>query len=446
MTRIAIIGGGFSGTALAVQLLRQGDASLEIHLFNRSGAQARGLAYGTRSTTHVLNVPAGRMGLDPADEGDFLRFLHESEPGTGSGDFVGRSRYGDYLETRLNQAIEASRAHLTRLALAVTGLEREGEGWRLRHAGGELVVDAVVLATGNFAPATPVPLAPVAAHAAYIRDPWAPGALEGIAPDAPVLLLGTGLTMYDIALALSAQGHSGPLTALSRRGLSPQPHRDHSHAPSLPPLPETLLRETRLRPMLRQLRALIAPGHDWRDWVAALRPVTPALWRQLPAREQRRFLRHLQVYWDVHRHRAAPAIAEAIAALVARGQLRLAAGRVLAVETAPEGLRLSYRPRGDTATERLTVARIINCTGPDSQVTRLHDPLLDGLLALGRIRPDALGLGLDADAHGALRDTHGGTTPGLFLLGPMLKARDWECTAVPELRAQAAHLARHLLA
>lgn len=450
MTRIAIIGGGFSGTALAIQLLRRGAADLEIHLFNRSGPKARGLAYGTRSPLHVLNVPAGRMGLSPDDEGDFLRYLQQAEPGVGSGDFVGRSRYGDYLETRLAEAVKSSAARLHHHGVAVTDLVRVGNAWRLSHAAGALSVDAVVLATGNFAPATPPVLDAFTDHPAYVRDPWTPGALSAIAPEAPILLLGTGLTMYDLALALTAQGHRGPLIALSRRGLTPQPHREHSHAPSLPAIPSSLLIQTRIRPMLRVLRRLIgeaaARGSDWRDLIAALRPVTPQLWQQLPVPERRRFLRHLQVYWDVHRHRAAPAIAEAIAALRAKGQLRIEAGRLLDVAATTDGLTLAYRPRGRAGRERLCVAHIINCTGPDSNVARLPDPLFRSLLAQGLIRPDSLGLGLDADDQDLLRGADGLRQPGLYLIGPMLRARDWEATAVPELRQQAARLAERLLA
>jgi len=43
--------------------------------------------------------------------------------------------------------------------------------------------------------------------------------------DAPVLILGTGLTMVDYVLSLLLEGHKGPIIAISRRGLLPQAHR-----------------------------------------------------------------------------------------------------------------------------------------------------------------------------------------------------------------------------
>jgi uncharacterized NAD(P)/FAD-binding protein YdhS len=44
---VAVIGGGFSGATLAVQLLRNSDPSFSIVVIERAGLPGRGLAYGT---------------------------------------------------------------------------------------------------------------------------------------------------------------------------------------------------------------------------------------------------------------------------------------------------------------------------------------------------------------------------------------------------------------
>jgi uncharacterized NAD(P)/FAD-binding protein YdhS len=54
--RIAIIGGGFSGVALATALLRRDSSDLEVALFESSERVGRGLAYGTGCDAHVLNL------------------------------------------------------------------------------------------------------------------------------------------------------------------------------------------------------------------------------------------------------------------------------------------------------------------------------------------------------------------------------------------------------
>ena len=63
---LAIVGAGFSGTAIAVQLARQAQGKpVRIVLIEPSGKFGSGVAYGTRCTRHVLNVPAGNMSALP---------------------------------------------------------------------------------------------------------------------------------------------------------------------------------------------------------------------------------------------------------------------------------------------------------------------------------------------------------------------------------------------
>ena len=86
MRTIAIVGAGFSGTATAIQLLtRHGELPLRLVLINRHPNLARGVAYGTQSPSHLLNVPAGRMGLFPDREGDFLEFIQRFDNSVSAG-------------------------------------------------------------------------------------------------------------------------------------------------------------------------------------------------------------------------------------------------------------------------------------------------------------------------------------------------------------------------
>jgi uncharacterized NAD(P)/FAD-binding protein YdhS len=452
MEHIAIIGSGFCGTALAIQLLRSAKGPLRLSLINRSGRLARGLAYGTRSASHILNVPAERMSLFPERPADFLEFARKQMPEAKPGDFLPRRFYGDYLQDRLGHAIAEAAPGVRFSSLCQQVLELTDQGDHLR-----LLLDddqplesrRVIIATGNFAPATPGPLKPLESDPRYLRDPWTPGALDAIPADANILLLGAGLTMYDMALALQDQGHRGSLLALSRRALLPQAHRDNASHPVLPELPQAFLREMSLNQRLRTLRTLIrqaaADGHDWRDVIAALRPVTPQLWRALDDRERSRFLRHLQPYWDVHRHRAAPPVAQRVSELRDSGQLRVQAGRVLSSRSMATGVEVEVRHRGAAQSQSLQFDYLINCTGPSTNLRSVNEPLLSGLLERGVIRQDRQGLGLDTDDEFRLLDGNGRANANLYLLSPMLRASHWEATAVPELRNHAARLAELLL-
>lgn len=460
--RVAIVGTGFSGVAVACQLLRRLPAGSELTLFNASGAWARGLAYGTQSDEHVLNVPAARMSLYPDRPLHFLDWLRASDASCAGADFVSRRLYGRYLQHGLD---EAARAHPdVQLHIRVARVEhlrpleagRHALSWQAGDAAGRPLpseageFDRVVVALGHFAPTPPLPELADLPAGRYANDPWDPQSLDALPADAPLALIGSGLTMLDVLLSLRRRGHRGRVLALSRRGLAPLGHRANELPPPDWALSEALLEpglslRQRLRRLRQELRAAAAAGCDWRDVFGALRPHTAALWQQLSMSDRARFLRHLQVYWDVHRHRAAPAAMAELSALQASGQLERHAGRLRSVHLISDGrLRLQWTPRGDEATQEFEAQRIINCSGPGSRVSARSSALLWQLQQQGLLQPCPLGLGLHVDAQFRLLDAAGQAQPGLFYIGPLLKAQHWEATAVPELRLVAQQLAQAL--
>jgi uncharacterized NAD(P)/FAD-binding protein YdhS len=258
------------------------------------------------------------------------------------------------------------------------------------------------------------------------------------------VLLGSGLTAVDVALRLLERGQRAPIHMISRRGLLP-----HAHAASgpwsaflTPPFPASASRL--LRRVRQETRRAAAAGTDWRAVVDALRPVTVALWQGLPHAERARLLRHLRPWWDVHRHRLAPAVAERIAQAMAAGRLTLRAARILEARPASGGLLLTLRPRGSRATEPLAAGTLVNCSGQETRMERVGEPLLRRLLDDGLAAPDVLGLGLDVTGEGQLLDAAGQPVPGLFAVGPLTRAASWEITAVPDIRVQCRALAERL--
>ena len=120
------------------------------------------------------------------------------------------------------------------------------------------------------------------------------------------------------------------------------------------------------------------------------------------------------------------------------------AGRITSLGCQDQDALVSWQPRGAASSETLTVARVINCTGPSSDVTRLDDPLLQSLLGNGVARPDSMRLGLDVTADGALRARDGDVSSRLFGVGPICRTALWEITAVPDIRQQCEKLALHI--
>jgi uncharacterized NAD(P)/FAD-binding protein YdhS len=451
---IAVIGGGFSGTALAAHLLRRGRPG-RILLINRFGPMGRGVAYGTSLEAHVLNVPAGGMSALPEDRDHFVRWARTRDDSIRNETFVSRRVYGEYLEAFLLEAEHHTphAARLERLVAVARDIEArpDGDSAEVVFAGARIGANAVVLALGNYSPSNPAAVGGAEFYDTprYVRDPWVRGSLDVVRPGESVLMLGTGLTMMDIALDLARRGVKLPLFAVSRHGLLPREHRER--AADVPePLPSgfdgpprSVARYARL--LRRHVAERAAAGGDWRDAVAAVRAIAPALWMGLTQEERARFLRHLRPWWDVHRHRAAPATAKAIERLLVSGDLSVRAARVLGYRPVANEVEVTLRPRGGSEVVRVHVDRVVNCTGPSTDVRRVGDPLLDALLARKLMRPDPLGLGVETAADGALLDASGRPSRVLYLVGPLLKADYWEATAVPELRRHAARLAERLL-
>lgn len=445
---VLVVGGGASGTLLAAQLLRQAPSPLRVALLERSERVGPGLAYSTPSESHLLNVPAGRMSAFPDDPEHFLRWLRRVEPDTQPGDFVQRRRYGQYLETVLREARAAAAPGVVLEVIPgeAVSLSREGEGARVVLADGSaLEARTVVLAVGNALPADlAVEDGGLYASPHYIRSPWTEGALGRVQPHHPVLLIGTGLTMVDTVLSLAERHHEGRIHALSRHGLLPHVHRPGGGAGP----PVSLAEPQRVRSILKALRheaRSAREGSDWRGVMDAVRPQTVSLWRGLPLSERRRFLRHLRAFWDVHRHRMAPAVHDILQRLQGVGVLRVHAARVRGFRVTDEGWVMGrVRPRGTSREATFRVKHVINCTGPDASIGRGH-PLLRGLLESGLVQPDALALGLATDAEGALLDAEGRASTVLFTLGPLRRGELWESTAIPEIRGQALALSRRLL-
>ena len=294
-----------------------------------------------------------------------------------------------------------------------------------------------MLCLGNQKP-RPLSIAP---PGCYVADIWAPGAMDGIAANSPVLIVGTGATGVDALLELHHRGHRGTIYLLSRRGLL--------QLIDAPPKPYTLQRTMvgdppRLRQTVRLLRQeaerAAAAGHAWQSVVDAFRAHLPALWTGLSPAERGRFLRHLRPYWLIHRHRLAPDIAALLSRLKGEGRVVIVRGRLRAVREDGDGLVVDVIRYGKGPSS-LSVGCLINCTGPEEDFRRIDDPLAGHLLRSGMARPDAFGVGLDVDGEARLCRADGTPQSRLLVLGGATRGRFGEVTSAPQIRRRAAALA-----
>ena len=449
MRTIVIIGGGFSGTLLAGRLLRtRSREPIRLRVIERRPRVGEGVAYARAPYPYLLNVPAGRMSASPDAPAEFLDFVRRRDPRASADDFVPRSWYGEYLRELLGAAVAASPGDDFDVVHAeVRDLIPEAGrgGFRVRlEDDGALAADQVVLCIG----APPAALSCVGGRdlPGYVADPYA--APPEVAAARSILVVGTGLTMADIALATAAQNPDLRIQALSRHGRLPLTQSAAHGTPGLPAERMAALIGQRPDRLIRAVRGLadevMRGGGDWRDVVMSLRPMVARIWQRWSGPDRARFLRHLRLYWDIHRHRMPPQTAVRIQELLRSGQLQIHAGSLRAIEPEHGGLRARWTGRGASVERSERFDQIINCTGANCPIDRWPDPLIQSLLARGLAAGEPLGLGLALGELGALADARGVAQRNLHYLGPMLRAQHWEATAVLELRAHVEQLAAAL--
>ncbi|OOG50968.1 FAD/NAD(P)-binding protein [Rhodanobacter sp. C01] len=450
--RVAIIGGGAAAATLLGELLERQPAQ-PLHLDWYTGAAAapaRGVAYGTTSDRHLLNVRAASMSMFTGKPRGFLDFVQRDDPAIAGTDFLPRRRYGDYLEAEVARALEHGKAHghdVNVIPFAIDALVPENDGVTLIHGEESHRADAAVLALGALPP-QPLPGVSSAAieSARYVMDPWQllAGAADLHPPPRKVAVIGLGLTAVDVLLELAAQWPQTEFVAVSRHGLLPEAHLHKAAAPAddSAELIASMHDAPEIHRWLHLLREACSQETDWRPVIDSLRPHTTSLWQELPLEQRARFLRHARWAWERVRHRMPPQVLDSITALERSGQLQRQCGRVQSVELVNEALQLTLVHAGETRT--LGADLVIQTVGLDTDVRRTRHRLVQQLQTNAHITADPLGLGAQADATGHLR--HGDSSwPNLFAIGSLLRGTLWESTAMPEIRQQARNLADRLL-
>ena len=448
--KITIVGGGASGTLLAANLLRQSSTRpFEVNLVEKRSNVGRGVAFGTTRESHLLNVPAGRMGAFPEDVGHFHRWLTEKGHDFGPNDFVPRLLFGEYLRFIFTSAVENKPAHvkLNLIDDEAVDMSAENNGAQVMLRSGEILISQkVVLAFGNFVPPHPsVANRSFTTADKYFLDPWNERLYESINPEDSIFIVGTGLSMVDVALHFDKHRHKGKIYAISTRGLLPARHElGHTYSP----FTDELKQMTRITDMLKAVRRHIGSaesgGSNWRAVIDSLRPETQELWLQLPLAEKKYFKQHLSRYWNVARHRMPASAADVLDVMQNEGRLEILKGRLKSIEHKDGEFRISFSNPDEART--VVADALVNCIGSESDFTKIDRPFVKNLIARRHVRNDELSMGIAASPDGSVVDKHGRYSNVVFTLGTALKGTLWETTAIPEIRAQASKLALTLLA
>ncbi|WPN76975.1 FAD/NAD(P)-binding protein [Pseudomonas germanica] len=457
---ILIIGGGLSGTMLAVQLLRL-PGRRHVLIIEPRAEIGRGEAYSAVELGHTLNGNASRMSVDPDNPDDLTQWLTEHITAGGwpesaeqkvpiSELFPPRGLFGVYVQQRLAEArLVGARngSSVEHLRAEVVDLQVEADSVQITLSNGQALRGGyAVLATGMF-PAARTPQKTSSGLNAAALDPWDVAAMRQLDPQSTVLIIGSGLTMVDAVVSLEQAGHRGPIEVFSRHGLLPHVRRqpsawvdflgdDHSLC-----TPRQLLRELR-----RQCQAAIAQGIDWQAPLDTVRVHIARLWSQATDTQRRQFVRHVRPWWESHHHRSPPLSAALVERLHAEGRLRIQAASFKGLVPSPQGgVSICIRRRGESQTCVVQGAALINSSGIEYDWRRVARPLPQQVLARGLVQPGPLALGIAAAVDGAVLDAEGLAADRLFAMGPPLRGMWWESTAVTDVALQAKALAARLV-
>ena len=444
---IAIVGGGFSGAAVAFHLARS-HARARIVVFEPRERLGGGLAYGGDDPVHRVNVPATRMSLLPQEPDHFARWLEaagvladDAQALAGGEAYPRRREFGRYVAQTLAPYLAAGA--IRHIRARVVTLKKRDAGWLVTdETGAALHADLVVIATTHCPSTLPPPLRSLTSDPLVIADPLVDRVVAPIGPDERVLIVGAGLTAADLVAALDAQGHRGPITLVSRRGLRARgrsldvcpPEGDFLNPPARSAT--QLLRRVRAA-----IRACESLGGDWQSVIEAVRNQGQDIWRMLNPDARRRVVRHLRPFWDVHRFRAAPPIEAILDARLKAGSLTLKRARLGAVSADARGLCVELRDLRAGTAEQRRFDRLIVAIGPTHRDILAHQPFLAELAAAGVITLDPTELGLRTSRDGRAVGTDGSADPSLFIAGPLARGTLGELMGLPQVSVYAQFIA-----
>lgn len=447
---VVIIGGGFSGAAVAYHLTRLAPGR-SIAVCEPRAFLGGGLAYDDHDPAHRINVPAKRMSLLPNDEEHFARWLVGTNAGADDPDIIGRDGalypqrgvFGRYVASQMQPLVNDGR--VLHIRSDVRSLQPDGQRWRLSTSSEQtLNAQFVVIATTHPPPDVPSAFRPMLGDPRLITDALVPAALSRIQPEDRVVIVGTGLTMADVVASLDRVGHRGSITAISRRGLR---SRGHSITTS-DPYGDFKQPAARASSLLNQVRNAISEaeraGLTWHAVIDAVRADAQAFWPQLPIAERRRIVRHLRVYWDVHRFRIAPQVEDVLDRRIAEGSLRILASSLARVSATPQAVTLSTASRSKGAVRSFDADHVIVTTGPGHASILATQPYLVGLTETGLIKSDPLGLGIAVDGKSHALDLQERPHRTLLVAGPLARATFGELMGLPQVSAHALSVAEEI--
>lgn len=453
---IAIIGGGFCGAATLINLIRNATEPLKIILINKDKTLGKGVAFNSSNHNHLLNVRVSNMSPFVNEPLHFAEWISKQSDLKAfmSTDFIDkfitRNVYGKYIESLLKRTIAEAPAFLDieiRIDEAIAVNQSTKKTIINLASGKSLIADKIVLALGVFPPANiKITNSTFYDSKKYFLNPWTPNAVKNIHMEESFFLIGTGLTSIDLIISLYQKGYQGKVYAFSKNGRLPMIHTErNAYAAIQSEMKSGLSLLTYFKIFRKHLKIATKSGHTTADVIDALRPITQQLWMGMSITDKKQFIRHLSSLWNIARHRVPQQAHHKMQELIRNGKLELLSGNLINIEEQNGNVNITIKNRKSDQIQKINVGRVINCTGPQSDIYKIDHPLLQSLIANGLITPNELNIGINTTISCKAIDSNNMVSDQLYVLGSMLRGLFWESSAVPELRKQAEFIAKNII-
>lgn len=460
MRKFGIIGAGFTGTMTAVQLIEKSKRPIEIILIYEGESLNKGIAFSPYSAKHLLNVVAGKMSAYPDKPDHFLNwimkrnFFKEKDRMVVAKSFLPRKLYGEYLSNVWNEAKKKARRkkiNLIVLNRTVKDIDVSENEVRIYFDYNiTKIVDDCIIAVGNHLPSNPAikNIGFYDSSKNYFRNPWDIKSVKDINNELPILIIGNGLTMVDTVFGCLEHGFKSKIYSISPHGFNILPHQ--YNGPKYSKLVEELRDNLSLFELVKLLnkhiKRLKERGISPEPVIDSLRPHSQKIWASFSEKEKTMFLSRLRHLWGVARHRIPLDSSDKIKKLISNKRLLINSGKIIDLVQDPNYISVLYFDKKSNTIETIRVSRVINCTGPETNLLKIDGGFLKVCILKGILFQDNLGLGISTDIKTFQVIKKGGEpNTNLFTLGSNLKGELWESTAINELRIQAKQLAKKLL-
>ena len=439
MKKIAIIGFGFCGIMVFGNILKKissqkSQIKIKFIIFEKDGETAVGAGFSNFNDNYILNVPAKKMSPFQDSPDDFVDFLKENYPEiynkNGPDGFISRNIYGHFLRKLRNDFFKLATDLEIDFELIQKTVIDIDEGFKI-NAGNQIFDADEVVLSSSFVQSK---LNYCLNDEKLISPLWSKNSVNfhqknNFKVDDKICIIGTGLSAVDVLVGLNAKNFSGKIYTISRRGNFPQPHFSQqniiSNQGSINFIEDCDVKKGLINISLKFRNYLKNnKNYDLRHLIDSIRGKTKFLWQNLDEKNKRNFLKKLLPYWNIFRHRVPNSSLEIINKMIKNNRLEIIKSSVKSIEKSDGKFIIR------TSKKTLDCDYVVNCLGFDYNIKNY--PLIESMVKKNLLKKDLI-LAQSNDAK-------------IHLVGGLNIGRDFEITAVPDIRVDANLVAEKILA